>query len=80
MRGLKSSWPLNRAGTNGWSGYRNFARRNGAGIVELLRLTGYNSYGDFMTDQNEYERALTVAAIEDWQGQKEASMPSGGML
>jgi len=32
-----------------------------------------------MTDQNEFERALTVAAIEDWQGQKEASMPSGGL-
>jgi len=32
-----------------------------------------------MTDQNEFERQLTVAAIEDWQGQKEASMPSGGL-
>lgn len=47
-----------------WS--RNFAARRGAGVVEILRLTGFRSYGEFISETNPYERALIIESIEAW--------------
>ena len=62
---------------NGWSGYRNFATLDGAGIVEILRLTGFKTYTEFMTETSIYERAFLAEAVGEWH---EQHSPSGGGL
>jgi hypothetical protein len=58
-----------------WS--RNFATRRGAGIAEILRVTGYGTYGEFVRETDPLDRRLTVRAIEQYNRERESEMPRG---
>ena len=61
-----------------------FANRNGAGVVEILRLTGFRTYSEFVAETNEYERRLIVKSIGAWHDERDgggggAAGGGGGM-
>jgi len=49
---------------NGLKWYGSFARRNGAGIAELIDVTGYHHYGEAIQDMSRYEMELMARSIE----------------
>lgn len=61
-----------------WRPSNPFAAREGPGIVEVLRLTGFRSYSEFIEDTSALERMLLVEAIGAWHDKREASGGGGG--
>lgn len=59
-----------------------FAARQGAGIVELLRLTGFRTYREFIKETTPMERKLITESIAAWhdkrQGQGQGHTGGGG--
>lgn len=54
----------------------NFARRHGAGIVELLEITNCATYKEFMDTTTPADRELLITALEERHKESNASLPS----
>jgi len=54
-----------------------FAGRRGAGVVELLRLTGFRTYSEFVSETDPLERRLIQRSIKAWHDQRQQAAPSG---
>lgn len=57
---------------------RNFATRNGAGVVELLRLTGFRSLSEFHEETSVFERHLIIESIEAYNEERSSTGGGGG--
>lgn len=53
-----------------------FAARNGAGVVEILRLTGFKTWSEFQRETDPLERRLIVKSIADWHDQMDGHYPN----
>jgi len=54
-----------------------FATRNGAAVVELLRLTGFRTWGEFVEETNDYERHLIMRSVEQWHDEQSDGVGGG---
>lgn len=54
-----------------------FAARNGGGVVEILRLTGFRSWSEFHAETDPMERRLLIKSIEAWHDDGGAQLDLG---
>jgi len=62
--------------TTDWSGYENFATRNGAGIVEVIRMSPYDDYEAFINAPPAH-REFWTHAIGEWHTDRQPSGMGG---